>query len=126
MEVVAAETPRRRALGFPPFGGLAEVRGGAPTPVAAACAAVAATGLTVLGPGGRRTPGSSRALLRAPSVAALCDALAHRPSTPPGPRAACGSTSIRAGSDATGQRSDPPPPGNLEACIRCASSVTPC
>ncbi len=28
MRVVAAESPRRQALGFPPFGGLAEVRGG--------------------------------------------------------------------------------------------------
>ncbi len=49
MRVVAAETPRRQALGFPPFGGLAEVRGGVEA-VAAVCAAVAEDGVTVLGP----------------------------------------------------------------------------
>jgi primosomal protein N' (replication factor Y) len=71
MAVVAAEAPRRQALGFPPFGGLAEVRG-AGDAVAAACAAVAAAGVTVLGPDAAGTS----ALLRAPSTAALCDALA--------------------------------------------------
>ena len=71
MHVVAVETPRREALGFPPFGGLAEVRG-APEAVAAACTAVADAGVTVLGPDAAGTS----ALLRAPSVAALCDALA--------------------------------------------------
>jgi primosomal protein N' (replication factor Y) len=71
MQVVAAETPRRQALGFPPFGGLAEVRG-AVEAVAAACAAVAEAGVTVLGPDAAGTS----ALLRAPSVATLCDALA--------------------------------------------------
>ncbi len=71
MQVVAAETQRREALGFPPFGGLAELRG-AVDAVAAACAAVAEAGVTVLGPDAAGTS----ALLRAPSVAALSDALA--------------------------------------------------
>ena len=71
MRVVAAETPRRQALGFPPFGGLAEVRG-AVEAVAAACAAVAEAGVTVLGPDAAGTG----ALFRAPSVELLCDALA--------------------------------------------------
>jgi primosomal protein N' (replication factor Y) len=72
MRVVAAEIPRRQALGFPPFGGLAEVRGAADA-VAAACAAVAAAGVTVLGP----VVDGSSALLRSPSVSELCDALAR-------------------------------------------------
>jgi primosomal protein N' (replication factor Y) len=71
MRVVAAETPRRQALGFPPFGGLAEVRGGVEA-VAAVCVAVAEAGVTVLGPDAAGTS----ALLRAPSVELLCDALA--------------------------------------------------
>ena len=71
MRVVAAETPRRQALGFPPFGGLAEVRG-AVEAVAAVCAAVVDDGVTVLGPDAAGTG----ALLRAPSVDRLCDALA--------------------------------------------------
>jgi primosomal protein N' (replication factor Y) len=75
MRVVAAETPRRQALGFPPFGGLAEVRGSAEA-VTPACEAVAEAGVTVLGPVADGTSGSTRALLRAPSFAALCDALA--------------------------------------------------
>jgi primosomal protein N' (replication factor Y) (superfamily II helicase) len=75
MRVVAAESPRRQALGFPPFGGLAEL-GGAPEAVAAACDAVAGLGLTVLGPVTDRLARSSRALVRAPSTTALCDALA--------------------------------------------------
>jgi primosomal protein N' (replication factor Y) len=80
MRVVAAETPRRAALGFPPFGGLAELRG-APEAVAAACDAVAigskaGPGMTVLGPVTDGASGSSRALVRAPSVELLCDALA--------------------------------------------------
>ena len=71
MVVAGAERTRRAALGFPPFGGLAEVSG-APEAVAAACAAVATAGATVLGP----VADGSRALVRAPSVTALCDALA--------------------------------------------------
>jgi primosomal protein N' (replication factor Y) (superfamily II helicase) len=71
MAVAAAETPRRQLLGFPPFGGLAEVRG-AVDAVAATCAAVAGAGVTVLGP----VADGTSALLRAPSVEELCDALA--------------------------------------------------
>ena len=66
--------PAARALGFPPFGGLAEVRG-AVDAVAAACARMRwpTRGVTVLGPDAGRAPS---ALVRAPSVARLCDALA--------------------------------------------------
>jgi len=71
MAVAGAERTRRQALGFPPFGGLAEVSG-APDAVAAACAAVAEAGATVLGP----VADGSRALVRSPTVASLCDALA--------------------------------------------------
>jgi primosomal protein N' (replication factor Y) len=66
--VVAAERARRRELGFPPFGGLAEVRG-EPDAVEAACALLH-DHLDVVGPSG------GRALLRAPSVDVLCDVLA--------------------------------------------------
>jgi primosomal protein N' (replication factor Y) len=75
MRVVEAELPRRRALGFPPFGGVAELKGAAEA-VAAGCDAVASTEVTVLGPVADGPSGSRRALLRAPSVEALCDALA--------------------------------------------------
>jgi primosomal protein N' (replication factor Y) len=71
MLVAAAERARRAELGFPPFGGLAEVSG-AVEAVAAVCAAVAEAGVTVLGP----VADGSRALLRAASLAALDDALA--------------------------------------------------
>jgi primosomal protein N' (replication factor Y) len=71
MLVVAAELPRRQALQFPPFGGLAEVSGAAEA-VAALCDAVAGAGITVLGP----VADGSRALVRASSAAALADALA--------------------------------------------------
>lgn len=63
-----AETVRRRDLGFPPFGGLAELSG-RPEAVATACD-VLRDHLTVLG------PSPSGALLRAPSTAALCDVIA--------------------------------------------------
>jgi primosomal protein N' len=71
MPVVRADAARREALGFPPFGGLAEVRG-EPVPVAEACAAVAAAGATVLGP----IADGTSALVRAGSPGALADALA--------------------------------------------------
>ncbi|MFO7589974.1 MAG: hypothetical protein R6X23_03640 [Acidimicrobiia bacterium] len=64
----SVETARRRDLGFPPFGGLAELRG-APEAVAAACAALAGS-LTVLGPNG------DRALVRAPDTGTLTAVLA--------------------------------------------------
>jgi primosomal protein N' (replication factor Y) len=66
--VLASERRRREALGFPPFGGLAEVRGDAAA-VDVACALVR-DAVTVVGPTG------GRALLRAASTAQLCDALA--------------------------------------------------
>ncbi|MGH9051157.1 MAG: hypothetical protein ACRDY4_15620 [Acidimicrobiia bacterium] len=70
--VGVAERTRRQALGFPPFGGLAEISG-EPAAVAAACAELAGRpDLTVLGPSG--TP--PRALVQATTVDRLCDALA--------------------------------------------------
>jgi primosomal protein N' (replication factor Y) len=71
MVVVDADLPRRRALGFPPFGGLAELSG-AVDAVAAACAALADAGATVLGP----VADGTRALVRAPTATVLADALA--------------------------------------------------
>jgi primosomal protein N' (replication factor Y) (superfamily II helicase) len=69
--VVDAEVRRRRLLGYPPFGGLAEVSGDAAA-VDLACAALRCAGppLDVLGPADRR------ALVRASSTEHLCDALA--------------------------------------------------
>ena len=72
-DVLAGEQARRRALGYPPFGGLAELSGDAAA-VAAACDALRTdahrNAVTVLG------PADGRALLRTPTVDALCDALA--------------------------------------------------
>jgi primosomal protein N' (replication factor Y) len=82
--VTDAERARRRALGYPPFGGLAELSGVAAA-VGAACDALrVAEGVTVLGPvvlGPVVRPGTgeaaqSRALLHAPTLPQLCDALA--------------------------------------------------
>jgi primosomal protein N' (replication factor Y) len=67
------EVERRRATGFPPFGGLAELTG-AMDAVSATAAALTARGVTVLGPSPWRSGG--RALARSDDVAALCDALA--------------------------------------------------
>jgi primosomal protein N' (replication factor Y) len=66
--VLEAERDRRQAFGFPPFAGLAELSGGSDA-VAAACDALRAS-VDVLG------PTDDRALLRAPSAAALSDGLA--------------------------------------------------
>jgi primosomal protein N' (replication factor Y) len=71
MLVAEAERSRRQTLGFPPFGGLAELRGAAEA-VVAACDAVRDQGVTVLGP----VADGSQALLRTLSIEALCDALA--------------------------------------------------
>jgi primosomal protein N' (replication factor Y) len=71
MLVADAERARRAALAFPPFGGVAELSG-SPEAVAAACAAVAAHGVTVLGP----VDDGARALVRAATTVVLCDALA--------------------------------------------------
>ncbi len=78
--VADAERARRRILGFPPFGGLAEVSG-APGAVDVACAALRAVrALRVLGPVAAGT--SSRALVQAESADVLCDALAEVDLTP--------------------------------------------
>lgn len=80
MLVTEEEAARRRLLGHPPFGGLAELSGDADA-VHAACdvlrdLTVAASGVSVLGPvDGTGT--TKRAIVRAATVAALCDALAR-------------------------------------------------
>jgi primosomal protein N' (replication factor Y) len=68
--VTDAETERRRALAYPPFGGLAEVSGDA-SAVAAATDALRTAGATVLGPSG------GKALVSAPSVDDLADLAAE-------------------------------------------------
>jgi len=78
--VADAERARRRVLGFPPFGGLAELSG-APDAVDVACVALRAVDMVhVLGPIAVGT--SSRALVQAESADALCDALAEVDLTP--------------------------------------------
>jgi hypothetical protein len=74
MVVVDAERPARRALGFPPFGGLAELSGDVDA-VAHACRELRARApaVTVLGP----VDGGRRALARAPGFGELCDGLAR-------------------------------------------------
>jgi len=75
-----AERARRRILGFPPFGGLAELSG-APDAVDLACEPLRAVeGVHVLGPVAVGT--SSRALVQAESADVLCDALAEVDLTP--------------------------------------------
>jgi primosomal protein N' (replication factor Y) len=78
LPAIAADAERRGALGYPPFGGLAELSGDG-SAVAAACEVLrghaTVLGPTALGPGG--TGASSRALVRAPSVPELSDALAR-------------------------------------------------
>ncbi|MDQ1534326.1 MAG: hypothetical protein QOF28_2087, partial [Actinomycetota bacterium] len=76
--VADAERVRRRALGFPPFGGLAEISGvvAAVDSVAAALTARAGdgSGVSVLGPD--RKGETARALVRGPDPDAVADALA--------------------------------------------------
>ena len=67
--VEEAERRTRTALRFPPFGGLAEIAGAEPA-VQAACEALAGA-VDILG------PERGRALVRAPDVGQLCDALAN-------------------------------------------------
>ncbi|HZP29348.1 MAG TPA: hypothetical protein VFC99_10375 [Acidimicrobiia bacterium] len=77
--LLEVEAARRRALGFPPFGGLAELSGD-PGAVAAATAALrdgASGALTVLGPSA-----AGRTLVVAPSPETLADALATVDLTP--------------------------------------------
>jgi primosomal protein N' (replication factor Y) (superfamily II helicase) len=69
--VARAEQARRQSLGFPPFGGLAALSGD-PDAVAAACEALRAAGVTVLGP----VDDGRRALARAATWPDLADALA--------------------------------------------------
>jgi primosomal protein N' (replication factor Y) len=66
------EVEVRRASGFPPFGGLAELTGVADA-VGAAAAVLSDLGVTVFGPSAWRS--GSRALAHATSSDALCDAL---------------------------------------------------
>lgn len=66
------EAERRKALGYPPFGAMAELAGDDDAVEAAAAALREATGVTVLG------PSRGRALARAASVEVLCDALGER------------------------------------------------
>jgi primosomal protein N' (replication factor Y) len=78
--VADAERARRRVLGFPPFGGLAELSG-APDAVDVACEALRTVDMVrVLGPIAVGT--SSRALVQVESADALCDALAAVDLTP--------------------------------------------
>jgi primosomal protein N' (replication factor Y) (superfamily II helicase) len=78
--VTDAERARRRILGFPPFGGLAELSGAAEA-VDVACAALrGAPGLRVLGPVAAGP--SARALVQAPPGDALSDAFARVDLTP--------------------------------------------
>jgi primosomal protein N' len=77
--VADAERARRRALGFPPIGALAELRGAheAVRHVTASLTALLELGLdlTVLGPRADRT--ESATLVRAADAETLADALAH-------------------------------------------------
>jgi primosomal protein N' (replication factor Y) len=78
--VADAERARRRVLGFPPFGGLAEISG-ASDAVDVACTRLRAVdGLQVLGP--VAVGAASRALVQAPSAAALADAFGEIDLTP--------------------------------------------
>ena len=73
MVVADGERARRRVLGWPPFGGAAELSGEA-VAVGAACRALRALeSVAVLGP----VEDGTRALVRAATVDALCDALVH-------------------------------------------------
>jgi primosomal protein N' (replication factor Y) (superfamily II helicase) len=71
--VALAERARRRALGFPPFGGLCEVTGAAPA-VDLACVELRRQALRLLGPA--PVASGARALVHAATVDALCNALA--------------------------------------------------
>ena len=68
------ERARRRDLGYPPFGGLAEVSGASGAVDAIAAALRAVDGITLLGP--VEVGAGKRALVQAATVDVLCDALA--------------------------------------------------
>ncbi|MGZ6944857.1 MAG: primosomal protein N' family DNA-binding protein [Acidimicrobiia bacterium] len=72
--VAAAERPRRQELGYPPFGSLAEVRGEEPAVRVLIDGLRAFDGISVFGP--TTAPTGLQALVSAPSVVSLCDALA--------------------------------------------------
>jgi primosomal protein N' (replication factor Y) len=72
--VAEAERPRREALGYPPFGALAEVKGAGPAVTVLLDGLHNRAGIDVFGPTGAAT--GLQALLRAPDVPTLCDALA--------------------------------------------------
>ena len=76
--VAEGERARRRALGFPPFGGLAEISGSAAAVDAAvavlSAGGVDASGVSVLGPDHKGE--TARALVRGPGPDAVADALA--------------------------------------------------
>ncbi|MEX1009584.1 MAG: hypothetical protein WD271_17335 [Acidimicrobiia bacterium] len=69
--VADAERARRRALGWPPFGGAAELSGEAVAVIAACDALRGVDTVTVLGP----VDNGKRALVRCTTVDELCDAL---------------------------------------------------
>jgi primosomal protein N' (replication factor Y) (superfamily II helicase) len=73
--VAEAERARRRALGFPPFGGLAEISGSAAAVESAAAALVTDSTVSVLGPD--RHGETARALVRGPDPDAVAGALAR-------------------------------------------------
>jgi primosomal protein N' (replication factor Y) (superfamily II helicase) len=73
--VTGPERARREALGYPPFGGLAELSGAAAAVDVVAVALRAIDGITVLGP--VEVGAGKRALAQAADVDALCDALAE-------------------------------------------------
>jgi primosomal protein N' (replication factor Y) len=73
--VAEAERARRRALGFPPFGGLAELSGSAAAVESAAAALGADASVSLLGPD--RHGETARALVRGPDPDTVADALAH-------------------------------------------------
>jgi primosomal protein N' (replication factor Y) len=79
--VAEAERPRREALGYPPFGALAEVKGAAAAVTALLDGLRSHVGIDIFGPTGAAT--GLQALLRAPDGPTLCDALA---ATAPGAR----------------------------------------
>ncbi|MGZ7017503.1 MAG: primosomal protein N' family DNA-binding protein [Acidimicrobiia bacterium] len=72
--VAAAERPRRQELGYPPFGSLAEVRGEEPAVRVLIDGLRTFDGISVFGP--TTAPTGLQALVSAPSVVSLCDALA--------------------------------------------------
>ena len=71
LAVAHTERARREELGFPPFGGVAALRG-EPVAVSAACDALRRLDVSVLGP----VDAGRRALVRAATRAGLADALA--------------------------------------------------